>query len=93
MAACFLKSISPGSSGHSRFRRVTKATMGSTTSSRYFSTTSGVWSWSQVPPMEPSSARTMEGANSFQSTKPFLMNRAVENTVPMPAESLLVPRA
>ena len=45
-----------------------KATTGSTNSSRYFSTTAGVWCWSQVPHTDPTSASTTEGANRGQST-------------------------
>ena len=57
-----------GSSGHLWVRRVMKATTGSTNSSRYFSTTAGVWCWSQVPHTDPTSASTTEGANRGQST-------------------------
>ena len=62
------ESSGSGSSGHLCVRRVMNATTGSTTSSRYFRTTAGVWCWSQVPHMEPTSASTTEGANSAQST-------------------------
>ena len=68
MAAWVRKSISPGSSGQLRLRSVTTATTGSTASSRYFSTRSGVWSWSQVPHMEPPRAKAMAGANRLQRT-------------------------
>ena len=93
MAARTRNSISSDWSGQLRFRSVTKATTGSTKSSRYFSTTSGVWCCSQVPATDPASASATAGVKSFQSTSPFLMKRAVEKTVPIPAESLLVPRA
>ena len=43
---------------------------GSTTSSRYFSTTAGVWCWSQVPQTEPVRDKITAGAKSFQSTSP-----------------------
>ena len=82
-----------GSSGQLWLRSVTTATTGSTTSSRYFSTTSGVCSCSQVPPTEPSREKTAAGAKSRQSTYPCRIKRPVENTVPMAEESLLVPRA
>ena len=59
-----------GSSGHLWVRRVMKATTGSTTSSRYFSTTAGVWCWSQVPQTEPVRDNATAGAKSFQSTSP-----------------------
>ena len=68
MAAWAAKEISPGSSGQLRLRSVTTATTGKTSSKRYLSTLSGVWSWSQVPHMEPVRAKAMEGANSFQRT-------------------------
>ena len=58
------------SSGHFRVRRVMNATTGSTTSSRYFSTTAGVWCWSQVPQTEPVRDKITAGAKSFQSTSP-----------------------
>ena len=63
-----LGSSGSGSSGHLRVRSVMNATTGSTSSSKYFSTTAGVWCWSHVPHTEPPSASTMAGANSAQST-------------------------
>ena len=93
MAICLRRLISPGSSGHSRFRRVMKATTGSTSKSMYFKTASGVRCWSQVPATDPVREKRMEGPKSLQSTYPFLINRAVEKQVPMAAETLLVPKA
>ena len=58
------------SSGHFRVRRVINATTGSTTSSRYFSTTAGVWCWSHVPQTEPVTDKAIAGVKSFQSTRP-----------------------